>query len=229
MMFWIFPHNKWTCLFVCFFNLNFLVNKYIWLIIYIYNFFSAVLFLACLHVFMAIQGLAPHRESSQLHPADCNPGKFSLHNYPTQYDDGPLLITHSSFSRGAMSAISEQSSRGNQSSDSNINDSKQPLSFSRFPSVCGPEKPRIRPSHLDHLNSHAPVRQKKRHVASLSICITPRHQTEARYTQTLSLSPHTPPKRKDPLDSRTVFHPSPPPAVQQVVFMFIFIVAIPST
>ncbi|XP_017329833.2 uncharacterized protein sorbs2b isoform X5 [Ictalurus punctatus] len=163
-------------------------------------------------------GLAPHRESSQLHPADCNPGKFSLHNYPTQYDDGPLLITHSSFSRGAMSAISEQSSRGNQSSDSNTNDSKQPLSFSRFPSVCGPEKPRIRPSHLDHLNSHAPVRQKKRHVASLSICITPRHQTEARYTQTLSLSPHTPPKRKDPLDSRTVFHPSPPPAVQQVAY-----------
>ncbi|XP_053091320.1 sorbin and SH3 domain-containing protein 1 isoform X4 [Pangasianodon hypophthalmus] len=163
-------------------------------------------------------GLAPQRESSQLHPADCNPGTFSLHNYPTQCYDGPLLTTHNSFSRGAMSASSEQSSRGNQFSDSNTNDSKQPLSFSSFPRVCGPEKASIHPSPLDHLNSHAPVRQKKQHVASLSICITPRHQTEARYTQTLSLSPHTPPKRKDPLDSRTVFHPSLPPAVQQVAY-----------
>lgn len=170
---------------------------------------------------MAIQDLAPHKESSHLYPADCNPGTFSLHNYPTQCHDGPLLITHSSFSRGAMSASSEQSSRGNQFSDSNTNDSNQPLSFSSFPSVHGPEKLSIHPSPLDYLNSHSPVRQNKKHVASLSICITPRHQTEARYTQTLSVSPHTSPKRKDPLDSRTVFHPSLPLAVQQVVFMFI--------
>lgn len=178
---------------------------------------------------MAIQGLAPHRESSRLHPADCNPGIFSLHNYPTQCHDGPLLITHSSFSRGAMSASSEQNSRGNQFSDCNTSDPKQPLGFSSFPSVCGPEKPSIHPSPLDHRNSQSPVTQKKRHVASLSICITPRHQTEPRYTQTLSLSPHSPPKRMDPLDSRTVIHPSLPSAVQQVVFMFIFIVAIPSS
>lgn len=178
---------------------------------------------------MAIQGLAPHRESSHLHPADCNPGKFSHHNYPTQCHDGPLLITHSSFSRGAMSASSEQSSRANQFSDSITSDSKQPLSFSSLPSICGSEKLSIHPLPLEHLNSQSPVRQNRKHVASLSICITPRHQTEARYTQTLSLSPHTPPKRKDPLDSRTVFHPSLPPAVQQVVSMFIFIVAIPSS
>ncbi|KAF7707377.1 hypothetical protein HF521_018595 [Silurus meridionalis] len=163
-------------------------------------------------------GLAPHRENSQLHPADCNTGTFSLNNYPTQCHDGPLLITHNSFSREVMSASSEQSSRGNRFSDFNTTDSKQPLSFSSFPSVCGPEKPRILPSPLDHLNSHSPVRQNKRHVASLSICITPRHQTEASYTQTLSLNSHTPPKRKDPLDSRTVFHPSLPPAVQQVAY-----------
>lgn len=177
--------------------------------------------------FMAIQGLAPHRESSHLHPADCNPGTLSLHNYPTQCHDGPLLITRSSFSREAISASSEQSSSGNQFS--NTNDSKQPLSFSSFPSVHSPEKPSIHPSPLDHLNSHFPIRQKKKHVASLSICITPGHQTEARYSQTLSLSPHTLPKRKDPQDSRTVFDPSLPPAVQQVVFMFIFVVPIPSS
>ncbi|GAA6096523.1 sorbin and SH3 domain-containing protein 2 isoform X1 [Tachysurus ichikawai] len=163
-------------------------------------------------------GLTPHRKSSQLHPPDCNPGTFSLHNYPTHCHDGPLLITHNSFSREAMSASSEQSSRGNQFSDSDTTASGQPLSFSNFPSVCGPEKPSMHPSPLDHLNSHFPIRQKKRHVASLSICITPRSQTEARYKQTLSLSPHTPPKRKDPLDSRTVFHPSLPPADQQVAY-----------
>lgn len=178
---------------------------------------------------MAIQGLAPHRESSHLHPADCNPGTFSLHNYPTQCHDGPLLITQSSFSREAMSANSEQSSRSDQFSDSNSSDSKQLFSFSSFPSVHGPEKPSIHLLPLDHLNSHSAVRQKKKHVASLSICIAPRHQTEARYTQTLSFSPHTLPKRKDPLDSKTVFHPPLPPAIQQVVFPFIFIVPTPSS
>lgn len=178
---------------------------------------------------MAIQGLAPHRESYHLHPADCNPGTFTLHNYPTQCHDVPLLITHSSFSRGAMSASSEQSSKGNQFTDYNTNDSKQPLSFSSFSSVCSPEKPSIHSSSLEHLNSHSPVSQNKKHIVSLSLCVTPRHQTEARYRQTLSLNPCTPPERKEPLDSRTVVHPSLPPAVQQVVSMFIFIVTIPSS
>ncbi|KAM9470230.1 uncharacterized protein Hap1MRO34_012259 isoform 5-T6 [Clarias gariepinus] len=159
-------------------------------------------------------GLAPHRESSQLHPADCKPGTFNPHNYSTQCHDGPELITHNSFSRGAMSASSEQSSRDNLFSDTNTNDSKKPRSYSSFPSACGPEKPSI--SRLDRPNSHSPVRE--RHVTSLSICITPRHQTEARYTQTLSLSPHTLPKRKEHLESRTVFHPSLPPAAQQVAY-----------
>ncbi|XP_062856496.1 sorbin and SH3 domain-containing protein 2 [Trichomycterus rosablanca] len=162
-----------------------------------------------------------HRKSSQLHPADYNPGLISLANYPTHCHHDPQVITHSMFSRGMTSARSEHSSQKlipRSGSRPSITESTHLLRYNSLPSITALEEPSIHSWSLNHSKSPATASQPERHIASLYIYVNPRHQTEARYTPALSATLPSPRRRWDPQDTRTFFHSSLPPADQQVAY-----------
>ncbi|XP_072520144.1 sorbin and SH3 domain-containing protein 2 isoform X1 [Salminus brasiliensis] len=171
-------------------------------------------------------GSAPQRDNSPLHLADCNSGAYSFSNSRTQSHHGPPFITHNPSYREPSCASSECISlpsgpRADMSSGFNPTDYKQALSRSSFPSVSASElplleEPNIHPWSLESKPHSPPIRQMKRHIASLSIRINPQPQTEARYVQAVSLRPPTPPKRMDPPDSGTFSRLPLPPAAQHV-------------
>ncbi|XP_030621434.1 sorbin and SH3 domain-containing protein 2 [Chanos chanos] len=184
----------------------------------------------------------PRRGSFPLHPSGCNPPARSLPQSLTQSRSVPVVSTHSPLTRETMSSLSflDEASVQSKSRDDSLSNLNGSISMINYPvqvvgdspaslSVASAEKPSAlgSSSNLPSPSGQA-SKAPGRHVASLSVHISPRSRIWSlpHHTQALSPSPtslstrksnsqNTKPSSRPPLPPTGKQGPEAPPTQRQ--------------